>query len=255
MPNPDSVVATAELAKDYLAGAVPVHALRNVSLEVRKGEMVAIMGPSGSGKTTLLNMLGCVDLPSRGNYWLDGDDVSRMNDTALSRIRNEKIGFVFQTFNLLPRLSALDNVRLPMLYAQRRRPREAAVRALERVGLADRLHHRPNQLSGGQQQRVAIARALVMEPAILLADEPTGNLDSRSGEGIMLLFQDLNREGMTTLLVTHDEQVAKHATRIVLMRDGRVETDQPVPDRLDARARLAAMPAPPEQDETEEEGE
>jgi putative ABC transport system ATP-binding protein len=240
----EAVVLAEELTKDYATGIVAVHALRGASLTVAPGEMVAIMGPSGSGKTTLLNLLGCVDLPSGGRYWLDGRDVSSLNDNALSRIRNERIGFVFQTFNLLPRLTALENVRLPLLYAQDRLPQDAPTRALERVGLADRAHHRPNQLSGGQQQRVAIARALVMDPAVILADEPTGNLDSRSGEEIILLFQELNREGATMLIVTHDLQVARHATRIVQMRDGRITSDEPVTDRLDARKVLAEMPAP-----------
>ncbi len=247
------VVLAEDLTKDYQAGMVAVHALRGVSLEVGRGEMVAIMGPSGSGKTTLLNVLGCVDLPSQGHYWLDGEDVSRLNDNALSRIRNEKIGFVFQTYNLLPRLTAADNVRLPLLYARVTRSSEAPTRALERVGLGDRAHHRPSQLSGGQQQRVAIARALVMDPAILLADEPTGNLDSRSGEEIMLLFQELNREGVTLLIVTHDFQVARHATRIVTMRDGRITSHEPVIDRLDAREVLAQMPAPQPEPPAEEE--
>ncbi len=247
------VVIADNLTKNYQTGLVVVHALRGVSLKVSRGEMVAIMGPSGSGKTTLLNMLGCVDQPSGGHYWLDGEDVSRLNDQALSRIRNEKIGFVFQTFNLLPRLPAIENVRLPMLYAHNRRPKDAALKALERVGLADRNHHRPSQLSGGQQQRVAIARALVMEPAILLADEPTGNLDSRSGEEIMLLFQQLNREGVTMLVVTHDNQVARHASRTILMRDGRIISDQPVTDRLDAKEVLANMPTPEPEPEGEEE--
>jgi putative ABC transport system ATP-binding protein len=244
MASDRPVVIAEGLTKDYQAGLVAVHALRGISLEVSRGEIVAIMGPSGSGKTTLLNMLGCVDLASHGQYWLDGEDVSRLNDQSLSRIRNEKIGFVFQTFNLLPRLAAVENVRLPLLYAHVRQPREAPIRALERVGLADRLHHRPNQLSGGQQQRVAIARALVMEPAILLADEPTGNLDSRSGEEIMLVFQQLNREGVTTLIVTHDDHVAQHATRTIQMRDGRIISDRPVTGRLDAREVLAGMPVP-----------
>ena len=251
MPSDHTVVSTEELTKDYQTGPVAVHALREVSLDVTRGELVAIMGPSGSGKTTLLNMLGCVDLPSRGRYWLDGEDVSRLNDNALSRIRNEKIGFVFQTFNLLPRLTALDNVRLPLLYAHERRSGEVSVRALERVNLETRMHHRPNQLSGGQQQRVAIARALTMEPAIILADEPTGNLDSRSGEEIMALFQQLNREGVTILIVTHDLQVARHASRVVRMSDGRIIADEPVTDRLDAREVLSAMPAPEPEDEVE----
>ncbi len=249
----EHVLLVEELTKDYASGIVAVHALRGVSLRVTPGEMVAIMGPSGSGKTTLLNLVGCVDLPSQGRYWLDGRDVSSLNDNALSRIRNERIGFVFQTFNLLPRLTALENVRLPLLYAHARMPHDAPVRALERVGLSDRMHHRPSQLSGGQQQRVAIARALVMNPSVLLADEPTGNLDSRSGEEIMLLFQELNREGVTMLLVTHDLQVARHATRIVRMRDGRIISDEPVVDRLDAREVLARMP-PPELDTEDTEG-
>ena len=244
MSSDGLVVATQGLSKDYLAGAVTVHALRGISVEVRRGEMVAIMGPSGSGKTTLLNLLGCVDRPSAGRYWLEGKDVSQLADRALSRIRNEKIGFVFQTFNLLPRLSALDNVRLPLLYARSRLPKRASHEALERVGLAGRAHHRPNQLSGGEQQRVALARALVMQPAILLADEPTGNLDSRSGEEIMLTFQGLNRDGITILVVTHNPLVAQHATRVVEMRDGSILSDRPVRDRLVAEEVLASMPAP-----------
>jgi len=243
-PGAAAVVVTDGLTKEYLAGVLTVRALRGVSLSVGRSEMVAIMGPSGSGKTTLLNLVGCVDLPTRGHYWLDGEDVSRLNDGALSRIRNERIGFVFQTFNLLPRLTAVDNVRLPLLYARRRISREVAMRALQRVGLGDRTHHRPSQLSGGQQQRVAIARALVMQPSILLADEPTGNLDSRSGEEIMLLFQELNREGVTMLMVTHDPQVARHATRIVRMHDGMVIADEAVTDRMDAREVLVGMPSP-----------
>jgi putative ABC transport system ATP-binding protein len=240
----EHVVVTEELAKEYLSGAASVHALRGVSLRVARGEMVAVMGPSGSGKTTLLNLLGCVDRPSSGRYWLGDEDVSRLGDRALSRIRNERIGFVFQTFNLLPRLTALDNVRLPMLYSGRRVPRDVPREALERVGLSDRSHHRPSQLSGGQQQRVAIARALVMGPAIVLADEPTGNLDSRSGEELMLLFQHLNREGVTLIIVTHDARVAQHATRIIEMRDGQVVSDRPVTDRLRAEDVLVTMPAP-----------
>jgi putative ABC transport system ATP-binding protein len=244
MSRDELVVVTDDLTKDYLAGVTTVHALRGVSLEVRAGEMVAIMGPSGSGKTTLLNLLGCVDRPSSGRYWLDQEDVSRLDDRALSRIRNERIGFVFQTFNLLPRLTAIDNVRLPILYSRSRVPREAPREALERVALGDRAHHRPSQLSGGQQQRVAIARALVMNPTIVLADEPTGNLDSRSGEELMLVFQRLNRDGVTLLMVTHDARVAQHSTRIVEMRDGKVLSDRPVTDRIVAEDALASMPAP-----------
>ena len=244
MERDSPVVRTEGLCKDYLAGAgvATVHALRDIGLAIQAGEMVAIMGPSGSGKTTLLNMLGCVDSATRGHYWLDGEDTSRMGDKALSRVRNEKIGFVFQSFNLLPALSAAKNVRLPAIYSHRRLPAHAEFRALERVGLADRAHHVPSQLSGGQQQRVAVARALLMEPAILLADEPTGNLDSRSGEEIMQLFQQLNREGVTVLIVTHDPKLALHASRTVEMRDGRVIADRPVTGRLDAAEVLAGMP-------------
>ncbi|MGD0110822.1 MAG: ABC transporter ATP-binding protein [Armatimonadota bacterium] len=239
-----AVVFTEDLSKQYLAGAASVHALRSISITVARGEMVAIMGPSGSGKTTLLNLLGCVDRPTRGHYWLDAEDASRLADGALSRIRNEKIGFIFQTFNLLPRLTALDNVRLPLLYSHRRIPREGPLAALHRVGLAQRTHHRPDQLSGGQQQRVAIARALVMQPSIVLADEPTGNLDSRSGEEIMQILQQLNGEGVTIITVTHDPRVAQHSTRIIEMRDGRAIADRPISDRLEAGKVLAGMPAP-----------
>jgi putative ABC transport system ATP-binding protein len=239
----DSVVRTEALSKEYRTGAAVVRALHNVSLAVRHGEMVAIMGPSGSGKTTLLNLLGCVEGPTRGRYWLDGQDVSRLGDQALSRIRNQKIGFVFQGFNLLPRLTALKNVELPLTYASRRVKRAASRDALARVGLSGRGRHRPSELSGGEQQRVAIARALVMQPAIVLADEPTGNLDSRTGEEIMQLFQELNDSGVTLLVVTHDAHVARHAARVVEMLDGRIVGDQVVTDRVDARQALAEMPA------------
>jgi putative ABC transport system ATP-binding protein len=243
MSQPDDyVVRTEGLAKAYHTGADPLYALRNVSLTVKRGEMLAIMGPSGSGKTTLLNLLGCVDLPTSGRYWLDGQDVSRLGDHALSRIRNQKIGFVFQGFNLLPRLTALKNVELPLTYASRRVKRAASREALAQVGLSGRGHHRPNELSGGEQQRVAIARALVMQPAIVLADEPTGNLDSRTGEELMQLFQELNRAGVTLLVVTHDAHVASHAARVVEMLDGLIVADRAVADRLDARQVLAEMP-------------
>jgi len=246
MSQPDeSVVRTENLGKEYRTGAAPVNALRNVSLKVKRGEMLAIMGPSGSGKTTLLNLLGCVDRPTSGRYWLDGQDVSELGDQALSRIRNQKIGFVFQGFNLLPRLSALQNAQLPLTYASRRVRLATARDALERVGLGPRGHHRPSELSVGQQQRVAVARALVMNPAIVLADEPTGNLDSRTGEEIMQLFQELNRGGVTLLVVTHDAHVARHAARVVEMLDGRIVADRVVADRVDARQVLAEMPPPP----------
>jgi putative ABC transport system ATP-binding protein len=241
--NDGAVVRIEGITKEYLAGEASVHALQGVSFEVHRAEMVAIMGPSGSGKTTLLNMLGCVDRPTSGRYWLDGTDVSELHDGALSGIRNEKIGFVFQTFNLLPRLTAEENVRLPMLYSSRRQAPGAAFDVLERVGLADRAHHRPNQLSGGQQQRVAIARALIMSPAILLADEPTGNLDSRSGEEILAIFQRLNQDGVTIILVTHDPTVAHHSTRSIMMRDGRIQSDEPVANRVFAQSLLTQRPA------------
>jgi putative ABC transport system ATP-binding protein len=243
--NPDqSIVRIEELTKHYLAGAASVHALKGISLQIQQGEMVALIGPSGSGKTTLLNLLGCLDRPSSGSYWLEREDVSQLDDQRLSQIRNEKIGFVFQTFNLLPRLSAVDNVKLPLLYSHQRLSEQAPWQALEKVGLTDRAHHRPNQLSGGQQQRVAIARALVMEPAILLADEPTGNLDTRSGEEVLLVFQQLNLQGVTLLIITHDARVARHAKRVVEMRDGKIIADYPVTDRLLAEQVLPTLPEP-----------
>jgi len=205
-----------------------VHALNGVSLEIGKNEYVAIMGPSGSGKSTLMNVIGCLDTPTGGEYWLNGELVSTMSDNELARVRNREIGFVFQTFNLLPRASALHNVELPLVYAgvsaadRKRR----AIEALERVQLADRMHHRPNELSGGQRQRVAIARALVNRPAILLADEPTGNLDSKTSEEIMRVFEELASGGQTVIMVTHEPDIAAHARRVVVLRDGRIASDQ-----------------------------
>ena len=206
-----------------------VYALRNISFSVFQNEYLAIMGPSGSGKSTLLNILGCLDTPSNGRYILDGEAVSEMKGDALADVRNRKIGFVFQTFNLLSRATALQNVELPLIYAglSRRRRRERARATLERVGLADRMTHRPNELSGGQRQRVAIARALVNDPAILLADEPTGNLDTRTGEEILSTFEDLHHQGQTVLVVTHEEDVARRTLRVVRLRDGRIESDAP----------------------------
>jgi len=223
----DAVIVTRNLQRDYDIGGEVVHALRGVDLTIRQNEFVAIMGPSGSGKSTLMNLIGCLDSPTGGEYWLNGHRVSELEDDELARIRNREIGFVFQTFNLLPRASALHNVELPLVYAGMgsRERRAQASEALKRVGLADRMEHRPNELSGGQRQRVAIARALVNQPSILLADEPTGNLDSATSEEIMGLFEGLFRDGQTILLVTHELDIAAHARRQVHLKDGRVERD------------------------------
>ena len=224
----DAIIRIRDLTRQYDMGGETIHALRGISLEVRRNEYVAIMGPSGSGKSTMMNMLGCLDTPSGGEYWLNGQEVSRLSDDALARVRNKEIGFVFQTFNLLPRASALHNVELPLVYSgtSTRDRRERAVGALTRVGLANRMDHRPNELSGGQRQRVAIARALVNEPSILLADEPTGNLDSTTSEEIMRVFAELHGQGQTVLMVTHEPDIAAHAERVVVLRDGRVESDR-----------------------------
>lgn len=242
------MVTISDLRKDYLMGDISVHALRGISLEIKSGEFVAIMGPSGSGKSTLMNILGCLDKPTGGSYVLDGEEVALLDDDELAMIRNKKIGFVFQTFNLIPRREAFRQVMLPLLYnpLSDGNSEEKAVAALGRVGLGDRIHHKPNELSGGQQQRVAVARALVNEPAIILGDEPTGNLDTRTSEEIMALFQDLHAEGKTVILVTHEEDIAAHTQRIIRFRDGHIVSDVPVSDPSDARTRLAAMP--PEED-------
>jgi putative ABC transport system ATP-binding protein len=230
------VIQIRDLTRVYEMGSEQVHALRGVSLEIRRNEYVAIMGPSGSGKSTLMNLIGCLDTPTAGEYWLNGQEVSRMPDDALARVRNRDIGFVFQTFNLLPRASALANVELPLVYGgvSARARRERAKGALTRVGLADRMDHRPNELSGGQRQRVAIARALVNEPAILLADEPTGNLDSTTSEEIMRVIETLHTQGQTDIMVTHEADIAAHADRIVVLRDGRIATDTPNPRKAAA---------------------
>ena len=227
-PLPDIVILTHSLTRDYAMGAEVVHALRGVDIQIRKNEFVATMGPSGSGKSTLMNLIGCLDTPTAGEYWLNGQKVSELADDELARIRNKEIGFVFQTFNLLPRADALHNVELPLIYAgmPARERRQRAARALERVGLGDRMDHRPNELSGGQRQRVAIARALVNEPSILLADEPTGNLDSSTSGEIMQVFADLHRQGQTVVMVTHEHDIAAHAARVITLLDGLVATDQ-----------------------------
>jgi putative ABC transport system ATP-binding protein len=236
------VLRARDLIKTYGEGDSKVEALRGVSIDVGPGEMVAVMGSSGSGKSTLMNILGCLDRPTSGVYELDGEDVSHLSRDELAEIRNRKIGFVFQSFNLLSRTSALENVELPMIYSSVRGRSIAhrAQQALERVGLADRAHHAPNQLSGGQQQRVAIARALVNEPPLLLADEPTGNLDTTTSFEVMRVFQELNRAGMTILLITHEQDIAQFAKRVIVLRDGLVVDDRPVASRIETSA--AGMP-------------
>jgi len=227
-PLPDVVILTHKLTREYDMGSETVRALRGVSIQIRKNEYVAVMGPSGSGKSTLMNLVGCLDTPTSGEYWLNAQKVSDLVDDELARIRNKEIGFVFQTFNLLPRADALHNVELPLIYAglgsKERRAR--AAEALHRVGLGDRMDHRPNELSGGQRQRVAIARALVNNPSILLADEPTGNLDSTTGMEIMGLFRELHDSGQTVVMVTHEQDIAAQAARVITLRDGLVATDQ-----------------------------
>jgi putative ABC transport system ATP-binding protein len=239
------VIKLADIHKTYHTGEVDVHAVRGVSLEVHPGELVALMGASGSGKSTLMNLIGALDRPTGGHYWLDGIDVSTLDRDALADIRNEKIGFVFQGFNLLSRTSALENVEMPMLYRRHRvaarEQNEQATQALQLVGLADRADHHPNQLSGGQQQRVAIARALVNHPSLLLADEPTGNLDSQTSIEIMGVFQKLNDQGITIIMVTHELDIARYTRRTVILRDGKVVADEPVRSRLIAEKELEQL--------------
>ena len=241
------IIQIERLDKIYHSGEVDVHAVREVSFTAQAGEFVAIMGASGSGKSTLMNILGCLDRPTRGRYWLDGEDVSGLDRNRLAVIRNQKIGFVFQGFNLLSRTSAIENVELPMLYSREplssRERRDRAMKSLELVGLGPRASHHPNQLSGGQQQRVAIARALTNRPALLLADEPTGNLDTRTSIEIMGVFQQLNDQGITIVMVTHELDIARYTRRTVVMRDGRIVTDLPVADRLHAAQEIARLTA------------
>tara|TARA_Y100000780_G_scaffold212342_1_gene212505 strand:- start:25 stop:711 length:687 start_codon:yes stop_codon:yes gene_type:complete len=223
----DNVIEIRNIIRDFKLGQETVHVLKGIDLDIKRGEYVAIMGPSGSGKSTLMNLLGCLDTPTAGSYILNGKDVSQMTDDELADIRNTEIGFVFQTFNLLPRTTALDNVALPMVYAgaSKKQREERAAEVLTDVGLADRMDHKPNQLSGGQRQRVAVGRALVNKPSIILADEPTGNLDSKTGTEIMALFDEIHASGNTVILVTHEEDIAEHAKRVIRLRDGLIESD------------------------------
>jgi putative ABC transport system ATP-binding protein len=232
----EPIIRLANIARTYKIGSEVIHALRSVSLEIHKNEYVALMGPSGSGKSTLMNVLGCLDTPNDGEYILNGTSVARMLDNQLAEVRNKEIGFVFQTFNLLPRSTALENVALPLVYAgiAKADRNKRAMEVLEQVGLKDRVHHKPNELSGGQRQRVAVARALVNRPAIILADEPTGNLDSKTSIEIMGLFEEIHRNGNTIILVTHEEDIARHAHRIVRLKDGLIESDMLNPDPVRA---------------------
>ena len=223
-----SIIQLRDIGRSYKVGTQLIHALRSVTLDIYKNEYVALMGPSGSGKSTLMNMLGCLDTPSQGEYILNGTSVARMTDNQLAEVRNKEIGFVFQTFNLMPRLTALENVCVPLVYAGigKKERLEIAMASLQHVGLGDRVKHKPNELSGGQKQRVAVARALVNKPSIILADEPTGNLDSKTSEEIMGLFEEIHKQGNTIILVTHEEDIAQHAHRIVRLKDGLIESDQ-----------------------------
>jgi putative ABC transport system ATP-binding protein len=240
-----TLIEIIKLKKDYYVGEVIVHALRGVDMIVKEGEFVAIMGASGSGKSTMLNIIGCLDKPTDGDYVLDSTNISHLNKNQLAALRNRKLGFVFQTYNLLPRTNALDNVELPLLYnssVKAKERRERAIMALESVSLADRMYHKPNQLSGGQQQRVAIARSLVNDPVVILADEATGNLDTRTSYEIMALFQDLNKKGKTIVFVTHEPDIARCATRNIIFKDGLILRESLVHDRINALEMLASIP-------------
>ena len=241
----NTIIEISSLKKDYHVGEVTVHALRGVDLKIEEGEFVAIMGVSGSGKSTMLNILGCLDKPTSGNYMLDGVNIKTLGKDELARLRNQKLGFVFQSYNLLARTTALENVELPLFYNPKIRAKErkeSALKALEAVGLSDRMHHMPNQLSGGQQQRVAIARSLVNNPVLILADEPTGNLDTRTSFEIMELFQSLNEQGRTIVFVTHETDIARFAARNIIFRDGKIQRENIVTDRLNATEMLKLMP-------------
>jgi putative ABC transport system ATP-binding protein len=234
MSHTPTIIEMQHIRKVYIMGTQQVEALKDINIQVKKGEYVAFMGPSGSGKSTLMNIIGCLDTPTSGRYFLNQKDVSQMNEDELAEVRNKEIGFVFQTFNLLPRMNALDNVALPLIYAGYKKSERIAraMQALENVGLADRAHHKPNELSGGQRQRVAIARALVNNPSILLADEPTGNLDSKTSYEIMELFHQIHAQGNTIIMVTHEDDIASYAERIVRLRDGLIESDLPNPQKV-----------------------